>query len=861
MPKSIIQFIWLFSKSQQIRIILITLTTFPLLYYSLEIPKIIINEALSQERIDRQFFGQMLEPLQYLLTLSFTLLGLVVANGLIKMNLNTLKGSVGEELIRRMRYMLIERLLRFPQRKFEQVPQGEIIATVVQETDPLAGFAGESYALPLFQGGTLLTILVFMFAQNWVLGIASVALVPIQLLIIPRLQKQINTLRKQRVARARKLSSRLGETVGAADEIRIQGTRRYTLAEFSYRFGELYEIRLNLFKKKFFMKFLNNTLAQLTPFMFYAIGGFLVLEGQLTIGALVAAIAAHKDFLSPWKELLNYYQSYQDNKIRYEQIIRQFNPRDMQQLHSSTKPLHDEEFYTPLKLANISSRNELGDHVLHGINLEIQPGEKIAVVSDDIQMRKKFARVISGLEKPDSGHVSLNGIDLHKIDEKSLRLNLGFVNASPYIFNAALSYNFVYSLNHTPPLIETDDQRKQVQKALQAGNSQDWFDETFLSTWMDLDRFNAESWNDMLEWAGEQLSIVNIDDRLKRFAMQEVFNPLKFPAEVVDPVMDRLLAARSEIRKELHLLNIRSEIEFFDESKINRNSSFLENLIFGTFCDESEEHLDALTAVLIEKLDEVGILQQSLELAETRLRKLLRINPSDFGSEKLSLQFELFDETKRSELNDLVSYIENLPTQDYDDACRIKLTEIFMKITPSDWQNLSLSADYERKLLQTRKILFSALVEKFPTQYFPFYENKYNPGLTITNNILFGRANEHHPETTEIVQQAVETVVDRQELISDLINLFMINTEAGVDGSRLPEIVHHSLSLVRTLFKKPAILIMHDALGSRTIEEQSSFIAAIQKSRPEMTLVWITAELKHPQLFEKVYELKPNGVV
>ena len=247
--------------------------------------------------------------------------------------------------------------------------------TVIQETDPLAGFAGESFALPIFQGGTLITILLFMFMQNWVLGVASLALVPVQLFIIPYLQRQINQLRKQRIQRVRALSSRVVETVDAIDEVRIQGTQRYTLAEFSYRFGDLYKIRLAIFKKKFFMKFLNNLLGHMTPFLFYAVGGYLVLEGSLTIGALIAAIAAHKDFLSPWKELLNYYQTYQDNVIKYQNIIEQFFPQESDRRiipvqSEPTKLLRtidtnkDDIFRQPLCLRDVSQYNEAGETLL-----------------------------------------------------------------------------------------------------------------------------------------------------------------------------------------------------------------------------------------------------------------------------------------------------------------------------------------------------------------------------------------------------------------------------------------------------------------------------------------------------------------
>ncbi len=58
----------------------------------------------------------------------------------------------------------------------------------------------------------------------------------------------------------------------------------------------------------------------LTPFFFYTIGGYLVIEGKLSIGALVASLASYKDLASSIREMFAYYQSYQDASVRYHEI-------------------------------------------------------------------------------------------------------------------------------------------------------------------------------------------------------------------------------------------------------------------------------------------------------------------------------------------------------------------------------------------------------------------------------------------------------------------------------------------------------------------------------------------------------------
>ena len=290
------------------------------------------------------------------------------------MRINTLKGIVGERLVRRLRFQLIDRILRFPLPHFARTSQGELISTLTAEAEPLAGYISESVALPLFQGGTMLTIVFFMFMQDWVFGLASVALIPIQGYVIPKLQAQVNALKKERVVRVRKLSERIGETISGAQEIRLQGTGRYTLAEFSHWLGALFEIRLQIFKKKFFMKFLNNTIGQITPFLFYLFGGILVIRGEVTIGALVAALAAYKDLTAPWKELLNHYQAHEDAKIKYQQIIEQFSPKGLLPYRQGKDDALTGSLKQPIELSNVSWHSETGEPVIAGMNLNVEPG-------------------------------------------------------------------------------------------------------------------------------------------------------------------------------------------------------------------------------------------------------------------------------------------------------------------------------------------------------------------------------------------------------------------------------------------------------------------------------------------------------
>jgi len=114
MEKNIFGFIWRHSKREQIIVLLITLASFPFLYLSLEVPKTIVNQVLAGSGFPRLILGIEFGQISYLLSLCALLLLLVVINGVFKMRINVYKGTIAERLVRRLRYLLVSRILRFP---------------------------------------------------------------------------------------------------------------------------------------------------------------------------------------------------------------------------------------------------------------------------------------------------------------------------------------------------------------------------------------------------------------------------------------------------------------------------------------------------------------------------------------------------------------------------------------------------------------------------------------------------------------------------------------------------------------------------------------------------------------------------
>ena len=176
MEPSIFKFILRHSLRQQITILCLTVGSFPFLYFSLELPKIIINDAINAKDFPKALLGAEFEQIPYLLLLSGVFLALVIVKSGFKFCINIYQGLLGERMLRRLRYELYSRILRFPLFHFRRVSPTEMIPMITSEVEPLGGFIGEAIALPAFFGGTLLVSFAFVFAAATMCGVAEICL-------------------------------------------------------------------------------------------------------------------------------------------------------------------------------------------------------------------------------------------------------------------------------------------------------------------------------------------------------------------------------------------------------------------------------------------------------------------------------------------------------------------------------------------------------------------------------------------------------------------------------------------------------------------------------------------------------------
>ena len=181
LPSGLFGFIFRYLGNAQLRLAFLAISSLPLTYLLLELPKRIVNSAISSETtsIFNWDLTAQLDKVDYLLILCAFYLLALMASSVLKYVLNNKMGITAERLLRRIRLVAIRRQNIFSKEDSSRIP------VITQEVEPICSFSGDAIIVPLLHGGTLATIIIFMMMQNVVLGAAAISLYPCKLSSFP----------------------------------------------------------------------------------------------------------------------------------------------------------------------------------------------------------------------------------------------------------------------------------------------------------------------------------------------------------------------------------------------------------------------------------------------------------------------------------------------------------------------------------------------------------------------------------------------------------------------------------------------------------------------------------------------------
>ncbi len=881
LEKNLLRYVWNHTRREQLWILSVILISMPTLFLVLDLPKNIINKPvqgigfedvtatatflnLSIDYPDWVFGGGTLtlfegfsmERLPYLLALSFSFLALVCVNGLFKFYINTYKGRLGERMLRRLRYDLVDRVLRFPTNQFRRVKASEIASMVKDEVEPFGEFIGDAFVMPVFLGGQALIAFVFILLQNVWLGLLAVGVIIFQMILIPILRRRVLELGRMRQLTARQLSGRIGEVVDGITAVHVNDTSNLERAEISSRLGRIFDIRYELYQRKFFVKFINNFLAQLTPFLFYVIGGYFAIRGTLDIGQLVAVIAAYKELPSPINGLIVWDQKRVDINIKYAQIVEQFNTdealdaRLQKPVPGPVEPLDGN-----VVVSNLVINDESGSSLLEDVDTKFGVHDVVAIVGPVNSGTEAMANALARLQNPSSGRILAKGSNLFDMPEAITGRRMSYVSGDSFLPQDTMENTLLYPLKHVPlaerPLDEAEKSAKTrwLAEARASGN----IELDINDDWVDYKAAGAAGAEDIHIQIRRVLEIVELDQVVFDLSLRQTLDPAEN-----EQLCAKILEARERFRGRLEQEELAKYVELFDGKLYNSQATIAENLLFGTSSDgmftpdklASNPHIRKVLrdGGLDEALYEMGV-----ELASTAVELFADLSSDNPFFEQLNFMAP-------DEIDDYQPILARVAGVDFDqvkEADKEMLLRLpFNYVEPRNRLGL-LNDEYRERILKARHQFQQDLSDELEGSISFYQKDTYNRMATIQDNILLGRVAYGYSDAAERVQQEIQQIVEELNLQDDMFKVGL-KFNIGTAGKRLTEVQRQKISFARVLLKRSDLLIVNRALNAMDSRTQKRIVQRVIKlsrgdeNNPPFGIFWVLMAPAYAQLFDRV---------
>jgi ABC-type multidrug transport system fused ATPase/permease subunit len=769
----------------------------------LEMQKRVINEAVNLRNVD------------LLLLYSGIYLVAVFIFSLFKYLTLVIQTLISERTTAAMRKELYNHILTLPLGFFRKVQAGTVVNALTSELTLPGNFVGMAVSSPLTNVLTLLAFAGYLFWLNWMLALVSFSIYPVVVFLIPVLQRRVNRSNKKRIDASRSYASRIAESIDGIHEIQGNGAHHIESTKFGVLVERLYRIRIVWSLFRFAVKSANGFFTNLGPFLIFLLGGWLTIRGQLELGALFAFLSAQEKLFDPWKELIAFYQVYQEGSVTYYRTMDLFDHEpDFELTPPDRAPM---QLDGGIEVKDISFVTDSGIRLIDRVSLSLDQGEHLALVGFSGSGKSTLALCIGQLYKYAGGSATIGGQEIAELTKADIRNAIGYVAQEPFIFDGTLEENILY--------------------ACQAKS--------------DGDGNQMPSTDDVIAVLHQTGIFVDV----LRFGLNTVLN-----VDENKPLVEVLLRVRQNFKEDFGEA-LADYVEFFDLNQYLHYSSVADNLIFGVpnrqdlvgdnlyRNDYFNRFLD--TADLTRPLLSLGsdLIIQSVDILKNLPPDAHFFEQSPIVLEELETYEQMQHALKKKRLHELSRQDHQL------------LLSVALRFKPGIHKMVSLPKMLENLILEGRALFRQMISNDDPMGVHFYQESDYISSQTLLNNIVFGRIKARSPKAQERIDQSIIQLLIEEDLLERVMEIGM-RYDVGSKGDNLSGGQRQKLAIARVFLKDPKILILDEATSALDNKSQAR-IQNIMTTRLKhrTTIISIVHRLDTIKDYDKVAVLKAGKLI
>jgi HlyB family type I secretion system ABC transporter len=334
---------------------------------------------------------------------------------------------------------IIDHLLRLPLRYFEKRPVGEV-STRVNELEKIRQFlTGTALTVVLDCVFSVLYVLV-MLAYSPILTAMSLAIIPVfialTLLFSPTIRKELRV----KAERNAETQSYLVEILTGIQTVKAQNIELRSRWKWQERYARYISTGFKTVITSTLAKSASDFLNKISRVIILGMGAYLVLEGKMTLGQLIAFRIIAGYVTTPVMRLATLWQNFQETALSLERLADIVDYPEEGEEDRNNIPMP--AIKGRVKYDNLSFRfKTTGPLQLKNVTTEFDPGTFVAIVGESGAGKSTVTKLLSRLYEPEGGRILVDGYDINRVELYSLRRQIGVVPQETLLFEGTILEN------------------------------------------------------------------------------------------------------------------------------------------------------------------------------------------------------------------------------------------------------------------------------------------------------------------------------------------------------------------------------------------------------------------------------------
>lgn len=340
---------------------------------------------------------------------------------------------LGQDIVRDIRVKLFQHMLRFKMKYYDNSPVGQLVTRSVSDIEAIARIFSQGLFMIISDLMKMVAVIIVMFFMNWKLSWIAILAMPILIYATRIFQLKMKVAFEEVRTQVANLNTFVQERVTGMKIVQLFSREQIEYEKFkeiNYKHNKAW-IKTVWYNSIFFP--IADLVTYLTLALVIYFGGLSLVEGDTTtsFGDLFTYTMLIGMLFNPLRQIADKFNEMQMGMIAANRVFHILDIEDqLQQEGTETAP----HFEGKLSFQDVRFGYIEEEEVIKGINLEVNPGETIAIVGSTGAGKSTIINLLNRFYELQSGTISIDGKDIKTFELKSLRKQIAIVLQDVFLF-------------------------------------------------------------------------------------------------------------------------------------------------------------------------------------------------------------------------------------------------------------------------------------------------------------------------------------------------------------------------------------------------------------------------------------------